>query len=152
MIPEEQHAEVLNTVWLTPQATYSKGGSFGEKAINNESQARNGTAVCVTDCKMATLNKVQYQSLVDEHFKNQKLAKIAFLKKLPMFAHWYKKPLDKLIESIMEQNYIRNQNVYLEDEKAQNVYLITQGEFLLTKRVPVKEEYQVQLDKLIGPN
>ena len=60
-----------------------------------------------------------------------------------MFAHWYKKPLDKLIESIMEQNYIRNQNVYLEDEKAQNVYLITQGEFLLTKRVPVKEEYQV---------
>ena len=60
-----------------------------------------------------------------------------------MFAHWYKKPLDKLIESIMEQNYIRNQNVYLEDDKAQNVYLITQGEFLLTKRVPVKEEYQV---------
>ena len=37
MIPEENHAEVLNTVWLTPQATYTKGGSFGEKAINNES-------------------------------------------------------------------------------------------------------------------
>ena len=47
---------------------------------------------------------------------------------------------------------IRNQEIYREGQEANHVYLIWQGEFLMSKRVPQKTEHEVQLDKLIGPN
>ena len=53
---------------------------------------------------------------------------------------------------MQEVHVIRNQEIYKEGEPADFVYLIWQGEFLLTKKVPVKAEHQVQLEKLIGPN
>ena len=42
--------------------------------------------------------------------------------------------------------------MYHEGQEAKHVYLICEGEFLLTKRVPVHEEQNYKLDKLIGPN
>ena len=69
-----------------------------------------------------------------------------------MFAHWPIKQLNKLQENLIEESFIRGQTVYVEGDSASDIYLIHTGEFLLTKKVPIKEEHTVQLDKLIGPN
>ena len=102
VIPEEDHAEVLSTKWLTPQLTYKAGGHFGNLAIEEEKVTRQGTAICATACRMATINQADYKNLLEEHLRNQKAAKVAFLKKLPMLSHWPNKPLNKLVESIKE--------------------------------------------------
>ena len=72
---------------------------------------------------------------------------------LPYFSSWPLKWLNNRLKYAMQEvHVIRNQEIYKEGEPADFVYLIWQGEFLLTKRVPVKAEHQVQLEKLIGPN
>ena len=69
-----------------------------------------------------------------------------------MFYNWPTKMLNKLQDNMQEESFIRNQTVYEEGSTASDIYLIHSGDFMLTKRVPVKEEYAVALDKLIGPN
>ena len=75
-----------------------------------------------------------------------------FLKTLPFLAFWPTKQLNRLQYYFKEERYIRGQEVYHEGSGSKHVYLICEGEFLLTKSVPVQEELQVKLDNLIGPN
>ena len=42
-----------------------------------------------------------------------------------------------------EIHVIRNQEIYREGQPANHVFLIWHGEFLMTKRVPVKTEHEV---------
>lgn len=63
---------------------------------------------------------------------------------LPYFSSWPLKWLNNRLKYAMQEvHVIRNQEIYKEGEPADFVYLIWQGEFLLTKRVPVKAEHQV---------
>ena len=97
--------------------------------------------------------KVDYQKFVKKiEDKNQNI-KNAFWKMLPFFSNWPSKWLNNKLKYAMEEiHVIRNQEIYREGQAANHVYLIWQGEFLMSKRVPVKTEHEVQLEKLIGPN
>ena len=74
------------------------------------------------------------------------------MKTLPFLNFWPTKQLNRLQYFLKEEKLIRGQEVYREGQKAKDVYLICEGEFLLTKNVPVQEEQMYKLDKLMGPN
>ena len=152
MIPPEEHKEYLETEWLKPSVVYKKGDSFGSRSLIHDNDKRAGSAICTQGCVLTTMTREEYQKfLLRQHLKKQ-AKKNMFLKNLPMFQHWPTKWLNKLQDGFIDEVFIRNQPVYNEGDSANDIYLIHSGEFLLTKRVPVKEEHSVQLDKLIGPN
>lgn len=113
-LPEEQHEEVLNTRWLLPQQFLRKGQWFGEQALTQEDYACEGTAICTKACKVKSLTIGEYQCLRQKMDSNKTTAKNNFLKKLPMFAHWPTKWLNKF--QLEEENFIRNQVVYSEGD------------------------------------
>ena len=60
--------------------------------------------------------------------------------------------LSHLQYSLHEIKLIRNQKVYSEGEASNHIYLIKEGDFLLTKTVPKATEMNVDVKNLIGPN
>lgn len=99
-----------------------------------------------------TLTKQDYLRFVENVQMKAQTETNTFLRSLPMFSAWPNKALTKLQYYLTEVTLIRNQTVFNEGDSAEHVYVICEGEFLLTKRVAEKAEYQIQLDKLIGPN
>ena len=141
-IPLDQQQDVLNTQWLVPLVTYKYGQHFGDKSLRQNSDYRAGTAICTEDCTVKTLMKVDYKRFLEKiELKNQGI-KNAFWKVLPFFTNWSLKWLNNRLKYALEEMpVIRNQEIYKEGEEANHVYLIWQGEFLLTKKVPVKNEH-----------
>ena len=97
------------------------------------------------------LTKQDYNNYVKKLDNKKQQDRRDFLKSLPFFRTWTSKMLTKLLDWFVEVNLIRNQVIYSEGEPSKHVYLVQSGEYLLTKRVPMKGEYQIQLEKLIGP-
>ena len=151
-IPEKEQEEVLATQWLKPLKKYSKGEVFGERSLKQDNDKRAGSAVAMGPVVMQTLNKEDYLKFIHRVDQDKQLGINAFLKELPFFSHWSSKFLNKLRYYLEEIHLIRNQKIYSEGDHASHVYLIREGEFLLTKTVPVKQEHEVPMEKLIGPN
>ena len=135
----------MDTKWLIPLVQYDHGHSFGERSLHDHVELRAGRAVCSSEsCVVKTLIKVDYKRFIEKiELKNQGI-KNSFWKVLPFFATWPLKWLNNRLKYALEEMpVIRNQEIYKEGEPANYVYLIWHGEFLLTKRVPVKAEHQV---------
>ena len=135
--------EVLKTQWLSPQESYMKGSYFGDRALTHPNEPRGGTAICTKACRLAVMSRSTYEELLLRMSTSKQIAKNNFLKGLPMFSHWPVKQLNKLQENLHEESFIRGQTGYCEGDSASDIYLIHTGEFLLTKKVPIKEEHSV---------
>lgn len=152
-IPKDDQAAVLLTEWLKPIRKYTKWESFGERSLEPDIvDYRAGTAVCLTDCQLMSLGKEDYKRFVLKIEQKHQMNVNTFLKTLPFFSFWPTKQLNRLQYFLKEEKFIRGQEVYREGSDSKHVYLICEGEFLLTKRVPVREQAQVKLEKLMGPN
>ena len=90
-----------------------------------------------------TLSKEHYQQFVHKiQLKNQTETN-AFLKVLPFFKSCTVKWLNRLQDYLHEFEYIRGQQVYNEGDESNHVYLVIEGEFLLTKNVAESTEHEV---------
>lgn len=70
-IPPEQQEELLSTKWLTPQKTYERGGTFGERSLKIEDDKRAGTAICTAAgsddvCVIMTLTRQEYKRFIEK--------------------------------------------------------------------------------------
>ena len=152
-IPVEKQEAALRTKWLKPaNFSYSRGGTFGERSLLADLDRRAGSAVCLENCTLMSLVKEDYKRFVMKIELKQQAHVNAFLKTLAFFKKWPTKWLTRLQYHLTEMQPIRNQVIYREGEASNHVYLVIEGEFLLSKRVPMKQEHEVQLEKLIGPN
>ena len=118
---------------------------FGERSLKQENKIdyRGGTAICSEDCTLMTLSKEHYQQFVHKiQLKNQTETN-AFLKVLPFFKSCTVKWLNRLQDYLHEFEYIRGQQVYNEGDESNHVYLVIEGEFLLTKNVAESTEHEV---------
>jgi len=52
-----------------------------------------------------------------------------------MFSHWSKMSLFKMSYYFKTVNYIRNQVVYNEGDPASHIFIVTSGDFKLTKKI-----------------
>ena len=59
-ILEEEQQALLDTRWLVPIISYTKGGSFGERSLTLEKDYRAGSAICIKACQLTTLSKEDY--------------------------------------------------------------------------------------------
>lgn len=60
--------------------------------------------------------------------------------------------LNKLQHSMQAVEFVRHQRVYSEGTPSLFVYFVYEGEFLLSKRMPVLEKHEVKVETLIGPD
>ena len=59
--------------------------------------------------------------------------KIDFLKRMQFFAHWSRNGIAKLTYYLQERVYRRNHLVCREGEECRHVFMVTRGEFEVTK-------------------
>lgn len=112
--------------------TLHKGQSFGELALMNN-KPRAATIRWAEPTKFAVLNKLDYQKVFAKIDKKKLNDKIAFLKWVPYLSKWTNMALGKFGYHNEVKEYIRNQPVFKEGQKCENVYIVKSGEFELSK-------------------
>ena len=134
----------MDTEWLKPLVKCGKGAHFGDRSLQEDFDYRAGTALCTEDCVVKILMKPDYKRFLEKIDLKMQGIKNSFFKVLPFFANWPLKWLNtRLKYAMIEMPVIRNQEIFREGEDANYVYLIWSGEFLLSKKVPVKIEHEV---------
>ena len=120
--------------WLVARtvATLQAGKSFGDLALLRD-QPRNASILCLSECDFAVLEKSDYKkflaSLSDLKLENLMI----MLRRHIMFDGMGQRGLEKLSYFFHHRNYFINQTVYREGDKANELFLIKNGSFKLTK-------------------
>jgi CRP-like cAMP-binding protein len=113
------------------------GKTFGEQALlkNNEPMVRAATIKTTKDCHFAVMSKDDFQNILKGKIKKSKLEQMDVLQHHPFFRVWTKTQLLKLVNFIIEpKQFIRNQVVYREGDRAENIYIIRSGDFEVSRR------------------
>lgn len=113
-------------------ATLKEDAAFGELALIND-KPRAATIQWCEPTTFAVLTKADYKKVflaIEKKIQNQK---IQFLKSIPYFSKWTSMALSKFAYYFTDKHYIRNQVVFKEGQKWDNIYIVKSGEFELTK-------------------
>ena len=94
-----------------------------------------GTTKALTRCHLLVLNKNEWKES-EKDIQERKIAdKVAFIKQIPLFAKLSHTFLNqKLMPCFQQMDCHRDHFVFKEGEKADKVYIITEGEFACTKQ------------------
>ena len=142
----------LNREWLLEFKRLKKGEYFGELALaSDKPNARAATIMCTKNCIFGVVKKVDYRRVVGKIHQRAKIKINSFLEQLPIFRNWTHKGLSNLQLFLEKVSFIRNQVIIKEDENPTHVYLVYEGDFAFTKKVPEVVEKKVKVDKLLGP-
>lgn len=109
------------------------GSSFGDLALI-EDKPRSATVLTKTECYFAVLTKNDYQRILANIMKNQKLDLVNFLQVQPMFKNFTKGSLKKMSYCFEELRYTKEQVVYEEGAKIDFLFLIKEGEIKISKK------------------
>ena len=104
------------------------GRSFGELSLISN-KARAATIRCEEPTHFATLDKATYEKVFAKLEEISLNEKIDLLKTVEVFQNWSRTGLSKITYYLKERQYQRNYFVCKEGEEAENVYLISSGEF-----------------------
>lgn len=115
-----------------------KGGSFGELALES-SKPRAASIRCKVPSHFVALEKVDYNRMIAKFVRDKRNNTVNFLQSLPVFANTTKGSLGKLTYNFREKEYVRGQIVYKEGDEATEIFLITEGEFVLQKKIKVAD-------------
>lgn len=133
--------EVENVV-----STLDKGASFGELALVKD-QPRAASIRCLTECHFATLDKKDYMTILGNITLKKIDALTAFLQNLPVFKSCMNKTVQRLSYYFKPVKYIRNQLVYDQGDPSDYVYIVKSGEFKLGRKLPIKYDKPIALDR-----
>ena len=129
LIGETKNVEVVQFV---------KGGSFGELALEN-SKPRAASIKCKVNSHFLALEKNDYNRMIGKLVRDKRNNTVSFLQSLPIFINTTKGSLSKLTYNFKEKEYINGQIVYREGDESNEIYLITEGEFLFQKKIKVED-------------
>jgi CRP-like cAMP-binding protein len=122
---------------------FSKGGSFGELALES-SKPRAASIKCKQPCHFVVLEKSDYNRLILKLIRDKRNNLVSFLQSLPIFSKITKGTIAKLTYNFREKEYTQGQTVYREGERASDVYIVIEGEFLFLKKVRVDDGRKLQ--------
>jgi CRP-like cAMP-binding protein len=110
------------------------GASFGEYALIT-SGARSATITALTKLHLAVLSKKDYDDSLG-YFCAQKMDEsLNVLRKQSMFSEWAKNTLMKASYFFVEKTYDRKQWVYQEEEAAELLFVVVEGEFKFFNKI-----------------
>ena len=132
--------EVANPIELTDKgfidvARLEPGGSFGALALI-DGKPRMCTTKTLTRCHFLILNKADWKK-AEKNIQKRKIEdKVNFIKRIPIFGKLSRTYLQqRLMPNFFELNCTRDFIVFKEGDAADRVYIIKEGEFMVTKRL-----------------
>ena len=102
----------------------------------------------MSDTHFAVIDKSGYQRVFQKLEELALNEKIDFLKRMDFFAHWSRSSVAKLTLFLQPREFRRNHVVCREGEECRAVYMVTRGEFEVTK---TKENKGKMRCALAGP-
>lgn len=111
------------------------GESFGELALLSNDKIRTATVATVEQCIFATITQECYDQYLT-HVKDKKEEfLIKWLRSTAFFGKWSRSMLLKLQTTMKELTVHRGTIMCFENEKCSRFFIISEGEFELTKKV-----------------
>lgn len=147
--------------WFAEVVRNRAGDSFGELALQQrepEKRKRAATALCLSECDFAVLERKEYDKVVRRLEQKELNAKMEFFTGLPFLRHWTIHQIQKhrLHYFFKAESYKRNQVVLREGTPANWVYVVREGDFEMIRRVAVpvdkEEAHAKKVRGLIGPS
>ena len=131
--------EPIDPVSLTDRgfidiARIEAGGSFGSLALVDGFQRR-ATTKCLTRCHLLVLNQDDWKQSEKEIQKRKTEEAVSFMRGIPVLQSlsWHYLT-NKLIPHFYPSTCGKGHVIYREGDPANRVYIIKQGEFVVTKR------------------
>lgn len=147
--PTEQKEMVLTEV-----KTLGAGASFGELALL-DNRPRAATIKCREDCEFAILDKQHFNEILKEKEQKKLYENVDFLFNMRVFHGLSFAALKSLFYHTNEMKIIRKQIIYRKGDDANSIYIIREGEFLLSidVEIPIEEKCNEKLrlrkDKIV---
>ncbi|CDW89498.1 UNKNOWN [Stylonychia lemnae] len=124
------------------------GSCFGELALI-EQKPRMASIRCVQNTHFAVISKVDYIKVLGIIERKKYNEKIQFLRSLPYFNQLTKTSLGKLTYQFTDIKTIKNQVLYREGEPADYVYIVKDGQFEVTRKEKIRENYQENAKQIL---
>ena len=115
-------------------ALLRQGEYFGELALINY-KPRAASAVCREETHLAVLERNDYFRVLGRTHNDSLQSKLTLLFSMPVFAHWTKTAVQSLSYFLRERSYKRGQALFRHGEAVKEIFIVTKGEFQLTKEV-----------------
>ena len=132
---------------------YRDGDSFGDLALT-EGKSRSATIKTRKICHLAVLDKINYQRILSSIMRKKRLELVEFLQSLSLFSQITKGSLVKFSYCFEEKTIKKDKLLFTEGETLENLYLIKEGEVIISKKVQVNvldyegtDKYKTQLNK-----
>jgi len=162
----DEHGRALEQKEYVPTEvkTLGPGCSFGELALL-DNRPRAATIKCREDCEFAVLDKQYFNDILKEKEQKKLFENVDFLSSMKVFHDFSFAALKSLFYHTLEIKTFRKQVIYRKGDDPHSVYIIREGEFLmsldveipmkdlLTDRNGIKKDYIVKTLEmsLLGP-
>lgn len=114
-------------------ARLEAGGSFGELALL-DGKPRMATIKCLQRCHFFIISKNLYEKSLDEIERKRLNAQINYVKSIPLFSKMTRTSLGKLLSNFKNLDVNKDCYLYKEGDPADRVYIVRDGEFVVTKK------------------
>ncbi|CAG9320727.1 unnamed protein product [Blepharisma stoltei] len=120
----------------TEMTELGPGEAFGERALML-GVPRACSVKCITNCSLGVLEISDYKKILESFMEEKYSSLIAMLRELPMFKNRSSHYLQRLTYHFKPRKFQKKQCVYKEGDPANEVFLIQQGEFNLSKKLKI---------------
>ncbi|EAS07040.1 cyclic nucleotide-binding domain protein (macronuclear) [Tetrahymena thermophila SB210] len=136
---EEQEENKNNPLQLTCVKELDSGFSFGELALLNN-KPRLATIICHQDSHFMTLDKLSFILILKQKEEERLFKEMGFFAKLPFFEGWNHNLIKHIYLNSFRIKYSKNEKIFNEGDEPANIYIVTEGEFVLQKAFDKNEE------------
>ncbi len=151
ILDEKGKAIEQNEIVLTEVKTLGPGSSFGELALL-DNRMRSAMIKCKEECEFAVLDKKHFNEILKEKEMKKLYENVDFLANIQVFHGFSFSSLKSLYYHTYEMKTIRKQVIYSKGDNPNSIYIIRDGEFLMTINVEMpKEEEGNSMKKAIRP-
>lgn len=128
-------------------ALLRQGEYFGELALINY-KPRAASVICREEAHFAVLERNDYLRVLGKAHDQTLKSKLQLLLRNPAFTSWSKPSLQSLSYFFRERQYKRSQTLFHSSESPKEIFIISKGEFQLSKSVSRSVEGRESLHRL----
>ncbi|CAD8100414.1 unnamed protein product [Paramecium sonneborni] len=115
------------------------GDHFGEISLQHRIP-RTLTVICKGEVILISVNYETYSTFIQTSVDKMLTDSYKLIKTLSIFRDWSEFTLQLILHHLKESKFQRNQYVFKEGNKDQNLYIIKSGEIILQKQYTIKQK------------